>query len=97
MKEALVVALSLTFAISVSVYAYLTAGDKMDQIIFDLGKNIHEIAKKSGAPKFDTSNVAGLISFGLTDVPDGISFSFVRPGYKVRIPKVYSLTLYADE
>lgn len=93
----LVVAMSLTFALSVPVYAYLTAGDKIDQIIFDLGKNIHEIAEKSGAPKFNTSNVAGLVSYGLTEVPDGIYFSFVRPGYEVRIPKVFSSTLYADE
>ena len=97
MKKTLIVTIFLTFSLSVPVYAYLTAGNKMDQIIFDLGENIHEVAKKSGAPKFNTSNVAGLVSYGLTDVPDGIYFSFVRPGYEVRIPKVFSSTLYADE
>jgi len=97
MRKSCIAVAVLVLAFSVPVGAYFTAGEKVDQIKFDLGKNIHETARTSGAPKFATSNVAGLVSYSLTDIPDGIYFSFVRPGYEVRIPKAYSLTMYADK
>lgn len=68
----------------------------MEEIKFDLGKNIHEVAKESGAPSFARRNVAGLISYALVDIPEDIYVKFVRPGYEVRVPSVFSLRLYAD-
>jgi hypothetical protein len=69
----------------------------MPEIKFDLGKNIHETAKKSGAPRFSTRNVAGLISYDLIDLPPDIPAHYVRPGFEITASPLFAFTLYADE
>lgn len=74
----------------------LSAND-MPTIKFDLGQNIHATAKASGAPRFSTRNVAGLISYKLIDIPPGIPAYYARPGFEINAAPLFAFTLYADE
>lgn len=74
---------------------YLKSND-MANIQFYLGKNIHETAKRSGAPKFATRNVAGLISYKLLDLPPDIPATYQRPGFEITAIPLFAFTLYAD-
>jgi hypothetical protein len=67
------------------------------EIKFVLGNNIHDTAKKSGAPKFSTRNVAGLISYKLIDLPADIAVHYIRAGYEIEAQPLFAFTLYADE
>jgi hypothetical protein len=68
----------------------------MDKIQFDIGKNIHETAKRSGAPRFSTRNIAGLISYKILDLPRDVSLNYERLGYEVSANSLFAFTLYAD-
>jgi hypothetical protein len=69
----------------------------MPEIKFAIGNNIHETAKRSGAPRFSTRNVAGLISYKLIDLPPDIPAHYVRPGFEITASPLFAFTLYADE
>lgn len=79
-----------------AVAAYNRRADDMSKIEFDLGSNIHETAKQSGAPKFTTRNVAGLISYKLIDLPSDIPAFYARQGYQITAIPLFAFTLYAD-
>lgn len=69
----------------------------MPEIKFDIGQNIISTARMSGAPRYTTGNVAGLISYELIDLPPHIPARYTRPGYEVVVSPLFALTLYADE
>ena len=72
-------------------------GQKMQEIKFDLGKNIIETARASGVPQFQTRNVAGLVSYGVTAIPRQIPVRYVRPGYELSWQPVFAMTMYSDK
>lgn len=67
------------------------------EIRFDLGKNIVETAHASGAPQFQTRNVAGLVSYAVDSIPSQLPVHYVRPGYEISWPPVFALTMYSDK
>lgn len=69
----------------------------MPEIKFNLGQNIFETAKGSGAPKYATGNVAGLVSYELIDLPPDIPARYVRAGFEITALPLFSLAMYADE
>lgn len=71
--------------------------DKMVQINVDIGENIFNTAKKSGAPKYTTGNIAGLVSYKILNMPPDIPVRFQRKGYEISALPLFALTLYADE
>ena len=78
------------------VITYNLWADNMTKIQFDLGSNIHETPRHSGAPKFTTRNVAGLISYKLIDRPSDIPAFYARHGYEITAIPLFAFTLYAD-
>jgi hypothetical protein len=72
-------------------------GQKMQEIRFDLGKNIVETARASGVPQFQTRNVAGLLSYAVTAIPPQIPVHYVRPGYEISWQPVFAMTMYSDK
>ncbi len=72
-------------------------GRQMPAINFDLGKNINETAKTSGAPRFQVSKTAGLIDYSVNNLPDSIEVRYMRPGYEVVWQPIFAFTMYADE
>lgn len=92
--EAVVAALG-TVLLFVAVGHNLRA-HTMTEIKFDLGQNIVETAKRSGAPRYATRDVAGYISYSLIDLPSDISARYLRPGYEIKALPLFALTLYAD-
>lgn len=72
-------------------------GQKMQEIKFDLGKNITETARASGVPQFQTRNVAGLVSYAVDSIPSQLPVRYVRPGYEVTWQPVFAMTMYADK
>lgn len=72
-------------------------GDKMLQIGVDIGENILKTARNSGAPKYTTGNIAGLVSYEILNMPRDIPVHFQRKGYEISALPLFALTLYADE
>ena len=68
----------------------------MQEIKFDLGKNIVDTARASGVPKFETDNIAGLISYAVTQIPAEIPARYTRPGFEVLVGPLFAFTLGAD-
>ena len=71
-------------------------GQKMQEIKFDLGKNIVDTARASGVPKFEADNIAGLISYSVSPIPAEIPTRYTRSGYEVSVAPLYAFTLNAD-
>ncbi len=68
----------------------------MQEIRFDLGKNIHETAQASGAPYFQKSETAGLIDYSVASVPDTIPAHYTRAGYEIVWRPIFAFAMYAD-
>lgn len=86
--------LSLLFAVAAG---HIFQGNDMPEIKIDIGENVHETAKRSGAPRYSTRNIAGLVSYALVDMPPDIPVHYHRQGYEITALPLYSLRLYADE
>jgi hypothetical protein len=71
-------------------------GQKMQEIKFELGRNIVETARESGVPKFQARDVAGLVSYSVDGIPREIPAHYARPGYEVRWQPVFAFTMYSD-
>lgn len=69
----------------------------MPQIKFDIGRNILETARQSGAPQYTVGNVAGIVSYELVNLPPDIPAFYQRQGYEIRARPLFALTLYANE
>ena len=69
----------------------------MLKIHFDIGRNIIETAKVSGAPRWSTRNIEGFISYKIMNLPPDIPLWYQRPGYEINILPARALTMYADK
>jgi hypothetical protein len=69
---------------------------QMKEVQFDIGKNIVETAKASGALGYSTQNIDGLLMYDASLAPD-VPVRYTRPGYEIIISPAFSLTLYADK
>lgn len=76
---------------------YNLRGATMPEIKFNIGENIYETAKTSGAPKYSTGNVAGLISYEIDSLPPDIPARYQRQGYEITALPLFAFTMYADE
>lgn len=84
--------------ISLAIVGFIDfKANDMLEIKFEMGKNIHETAKRSGAPEYATRNVAGLVSYKLSDLPSNIALVYDVPGYKINSLPIFGFTLYADK
>jgi hypothetical protein len=87
-----------TALIGASVIISMTTGaNNMDEIKFDLGKNIHEIAKKSGAPRFQVGHYDEIITYDLDSIPNDIPIRFNRPQFEFASAGVFGITMYATK
>lgn len=68
----------------------------MFEVKFVVGENIVETAKKSGAPRWATRNIDGLISYDLVGMPVDVPLVYQRPGFEVNAIPIYSFMMYAD-
>jgi hypothetical protein len=71
--------------------------NKMPEIKFDMGQNIHETAKKSGAPRYSTRNIQGLVSYAIVNLAPEVTVNYIRPGFKFVASPLFAFTLYADK
>lgn len=69
----------------------------MSEINVDVGRNIVEIARQSGVPKFAARNIDGLVSYSVNDLPSNLPVRFSRPGLEASFTPIFALTMYADE
>lgn len=74
----------------------LAKGQKMQEIHFDLGKNIVETARSSGVPKFEARDVDGFVSYSVAGIPKEVVARFMRLGYEIRWQPVFAFTMYSD-
>ena len=71
-------------------------GQKVQEIKFDLGKNIVETARASGVPRFQTGDVNGSIDYSVNQISAELPARFTRPGYEVSVAPLWAFTLNAD-
>ncbi|RQP23748.1 hypothetical protein DZC73_16625 [Albitalea terrae] len=69
----------------------------MQEVKFDLGKNIVETARASGVPQFQTRDIAGLVSYGVTAIPPQVALRYIRAGYEIRWQPVFAMTMYSNK
>lgn len=67
----------------------------MSEVQFDIGKNIVDAARASGAQGYSTQNIDGLLMYDANLTPD-IPVRYARSGYEIVVSPTFSLTLYAD-
>jgi hypothetical protein len=77
--------------------AHSLRGKDMFEIKVDIGQNIFETAKKSGAPKYSTKNIAGVVIYEQKSKPFDVPVRYHRQGYDITALPLFALTLYADE
>lgn len=93
MKQLAALAIMLT---AVALSACNPEGQKVQEIKFDLGKNIVETARASGVPRFQTGNVNGLIDYSVNQISAELPARFTRPGYEVSVAPLWAFTLNAN-
>lgn len=72
-------------------------GSHMLYVDLDMGKNIVETAKRSGAPRWAADNVAGLITYELVNLAPDVHVRYLRDGYQFTAKSLFSVTLHADQ
>ena len=75
---------------------YRAGSEKMYEVKVDIGRNIEDTARESGAPKFDFENHWGLKIYELVDLKPEVVVRFSRPGFEIVATPLFSLTMYAD-
>ena len=84
--------------IFVALLGFYYLGNKnMLEIKFDLGQNIIETARNSGAPKYQTDNTAGWIEYSINSIPNDIPAHYTRPGYEITTSPLFAFSMNADE
>lgn len=92
-RVATIVAAATVFG---SIVFYISGEKEMPEIRFDMGRNIHETAKNSGAPRYSTRNIEGLISYKIVNLAPEVLVRYVRPGYEFTASPLFAFTLYTD-
>ncbi|PPE69086.1 hypothetical protein C1702_13630 [Caldimonas thermodepolymerans] len=68
----------------------------MHEVRFSVGHDIHETARRSGVPEFRVQDVAGLLMYHVSGVPEDVVFRFDHPGQEVSWHPVATFGMYAD-
>jgi hypothetical protein len=71
--------------------------EQMQEITFDLGKNIADTAKASGVPQYSTQDVNGLLIYSVSGIPAEIPARFTRPGFEIVWHPLFGFELWADK
>lgn len=98
MKKRIAITVVFLVLCTVGVTGFHKSGvNNMPEIRFNMGLNIHEVAKNSGAPKYSTRNISGLISYAIVNLSPEVSVNYVRPGYEFTAAPLFAFTLYTDK
>ena len=68
----------------------------MQEIKFDLGKDIVETARASGVPEFQAQKVNNTIIYSVTAIPPERPVRFARSGYEIVWQPVFGLSMYGS-
>lgn len=69
---------------------------RMQEIRFDLGKNIVDTARESGVPNFAARDVAGFITYSVMNLPPQLPVRYTRPGFEINWQPVFGFSMDAD-
>jgi hypothetical protein len=83
------------FGICIVGLTQILGAKPMSEVQFDIGKNIVDAARASGAQGYSTQNIDGLLMYDANLTPD-VPVRYARPGYEIVVSPIFSLTLYAD-
>jgi len=95
MKPGLVATLALSFSLAITTPTH-SGAKGMDTIDLDIGKNINDTAKKSGAPRFAIETHWGATFYEIVDIPPDIGIRYGRAGHTVTVESIFSMTMFAD-
>lgn len=88
-----IAALIVTAMIALAVFSVWT--DHMTTVKVDIGKNIEETAKRSGAKRYGRESHWGLEIYELVDLKPEVTVTLIRSGYEINANPLFSLTMYA--
>lgn len=94
--KGLAVGLILIVAIFLAFGFYHARAHNMLEIKVDIGKNIVETTKNSGAPRFGRESHWGLEIYELVNLRPEVTVLYSRPGFEIAATPLFALTLYAD-
>lgn len=95
MKYKILTASMIVTAILI-IKVYNARADNMPEVRVDIGKNILETAKNSGAPRFGRESHWGVQIYELVDLKPEVIVHYNRPGYSITASTLFSLTMYAN-
>lgn len=72
-------------------------GADVQEIKFDVGRNIVETAEASGVPRYATGEAFTRLSYDIPHIPENLPFRYQRLGYVIIINSPYAFTMYTDE
>lgn len=75
---------------------FLVRASNMNTLNVNIGRNIVETAKQSGAPRFSVESHWGATFYEIVDLPPDIFVRYIRPGYEISVQPLFALTMYAD-
>ena len=68
----------------------------MQEIKFELGKNIVDTARLSGVPQFESDDVNGSISYSVAGFSSTIPARFAKPDYEIVWQPLFAFTMYTN-
>ena len=68
----------------------------MQEIRFELGKNIVDTARLSGVPQFESDDVNGSISYSVAGFSTEIPARFTKAGYEIVWQPLFAFTMYTN-
>jgi hypothetical protein len=71
-------------------------GERMQEINIDLGRDIVETARSSGAPEFQAQKVNNTIIYSVAAIPPQRPVRFARGGYEITWGPAFGLKLYGS-
>lgn len=92
------IASSLILSTTVTFAGLRISGDNsMHEIKFSLDRNIVEVAKDSGVPRYQTRDIDGYVSYSANDFAPKIYGTLLMPRGSIRVGPIFSIAMYADK
>ncbi|MFC4931955.1 hypothetical protein [Massilia sp. GCM10023247] len=90
-----------TYAIGIAVvfaiaWVFTLKERDMQEITFDIGKNIQKTAQSSVSHQYSAQEVDGLLLYDIDGIPPDVLVRYARADFDIVVSPIFSLTLYAD-
>ena len=68
----------------------------MHELRFNVGTDINETSRRSGAPEFEVEQVNNTLIYSAPEIPSSVAIRYSREQFEVSIPSAFSFAMYAN-